>query len=123
MPTMRRRPSPRRNRLGRPLSKKEAAVLVAFAIAVVAAMVVPLLLQLRSVRERYEWTKAVPWNPSWPALPALNVARGLRIEEARALYSFAGENADILKYIPCYCGCQSQGHRSNVDCYIGQRSA
>ncbi len=33
-------------------------------------------------------------------------------------YQFAVENPQILKEIPCYCGCGSMGHTSNYACYI-----
>ena len=62
------------------------------------------------------------WDSLWPVLPALEPA-GLRSDEARALDAFAGRNAEVLTYIACYCGCQSQGHQNNHDCYVSQRSA
>ena len=33
-------------------------------------------------------------------------------------YRFAAANPEILKYIPCYCGCGEMGHGSNLDCYV-----
>ena len=33
-------------------------------------------------------------------------------------YQFAAENPDVLKGIPCYCGCGAMGHTSNYSCYI-----
>jgi hypothetical protein len=34
-------------------------------------------------------------------------------------YQFAVNNPDVLKYIPCYCGCgELDGHTSNLDCFI-----
>ena len=34
-------------------------------------------------------------------------------------YQFAVDNQDVLKYIPCYCGCgELDGHISNLDCFI-----
>lgn len=36
----------------------------------------------------------------------------------RALYRYAVEHGDELRWIPCYCGCGSFGHRSNRDCYV-----
>lgn len=39
-------------------------------------------------------------------------------------YRFAAANPDLLKQIPCYCGCQALGHKSNYDCYVsGSASA
>lgn len=36
----------------------------------------------------------------------------------QAAYQFATANPDIMKDIPCYCGCGSIGHTSNYDCYV-----
>lgn len=33
-------------------------------------------------------------------------------------YQFAVANPEVLKEIPCYCGCDDIGHRSNYDCYV-----
>ena len=33
-------------------------------------------------------------------------------------YKFNVANPDIMKDIPCYCGCGSVGHESNYDCYV-----
>ena len=33
-------------------------------------------------------------------------------------YQFAAANHEVLKEIPCYCGCGSMGHTSNYACYI-----
>ncbi len=33
-------------------------------------------------------------------------------------YQFATANPDVLKHIPCYCGCDDIGHTSNYTCYI-----
>ena len=33
-------------------------------------------------------------------------------------YQYAVDNPDVLKQIPCYCGCVDLGHTSNYACYI-----
>jgi hypothetical protein len=33
-------------------------------------------------------------------------------------YRFSAANPDIMKDIPCYCGCENVGHTSNYDCYV-----
>jgi hypothetical protein len=38
-----------------------------------------------------------------------------RVREA---YQFAVVNPDLLKQIPCYCGCGAIGHTSNYACYV-----
>ena len=38
--------------------------------------------------------------------------------EVQRLYEFQITNGALMKYIPCFCGCGSDGHRSNRDCYV-----
>lgn len=33
-------------------------------------------------------------------------------------YQFAVANPDVMKQVPCYCGCGKMGHTSNYSCYI-----
>ena len=42
--------------------------------------------------------------------------------EVREAYRFAITNRDTLRYIPCYCGCGSEGHTSNASCYLKDSS-
>ena len=49
----------------------------------------------------------------WPAF----VTRGG--PEVQRLYEFQIQNGDLMKYMPCFCGCgKDDGHRSNRDCYV-----
>lgn len=32
-------------------------------------------------------------------------------------YAWAAEHYEELRYIPCYCGCNSVGHTGNANCY------
>jgi hypothetical protein len=39
--------------------------------------------------------------------------------EVKKLYEFQVTHGDLMRWMPCFCGCgQSAGHRSNRDCYI-----
>ena len=38
-------------------------------------------------------------------------------------YQFAVANPEILKQIPCYCGCGAMGHTSNYSCYVAGSGA
>jgi len=33
-------------------------------------------------------------------------------------YQFNAVNPEIMKQVPCYCGCGSMGHTSNYSCYV-----
>ncbi|MFN8526061.1 MAG: PCYCGC motif-containing (lipo)protein [Chloroflexota bacterium] len=37
---------------------------------------------------------------------------------AREAYAFAIERPDVLKHMPCYCGCEAAGHTSNHSCFV-----
>lgn len=39
--------------------------------------------------------------------------------ELRALYEFAARRPDVLRYLPCFCGC-GWAHKSNYDCFIDE---
>lgn len=38
-------------------------------------------------------------------------------------YQFAAANPDVMKHIPCYCGCGNIGHTSNYSCYVSGMDA
>ena len=48
-------------------------------------------------------------------LPAFVRGAPPRVREA---YRFAVANREYLGQFPCYCGCGSVGHKSNLDCYV-----
>ncbi len=41
----------------------------------------------------------------------------------RESYQFAVENPEILKEVPCYCGCGGMGHTSNYSCYVASEES
>jgi hypothetical protein len=59
---------------------------------------------------RKEWTLAPE-----SSLPEFVSSAPPQVKEA---YRFAIANPEVLKAFPCYCGCGSMGHQSNLDCYI-----
>ena len=40
--------------------------------------------------------------------------------EVREAYEFAARRPDVIKYMPCFCGCWREEHRSNYDCFIDE---
>jgi hypothetical protein len=39
--------------------------------------------------------------------------------EVKRLYEFQITHGELMRYMPCFCGCgQNAGHRSNRDCYV-----
>jgi hypothetical protein len=63
-----------------------------------------------------------PWDPSWPELPVSN-SFSRPIELIRAAYAFAARRPDVVQYLPCYCGCEKQGHQSLQFCFVRKRTA
>jgi hypothetical protein len=44
--------------------------------------------------------------------------------EVKRLYEFQITNGELMRYMPCFCGCgQDAGHRSNRDCYVQRVNA
>ena len=44
--------------------------------------------------------------------------------EVQHLYEFQVTNGELMRYMPCFCGCgQGAGHRNNRDCYVKRVNA
>ena len=41
----------------------------------------------------------------------------------QTVYRYAVAHPEVLRYVPCYCGCDRFGHRHNGDCYVQDRHA
>lgn len=69
------------------------------------------------------WSSACGAGSSQPDLKLAPVsALPQYIQDApvtvREAYQFALANQDVLKYIPCYCGCGNEGHTNVKDCFV-----
>jgi len=73
-------------------------------------------------RQVSEGAEFAPWDASWPALPA-STSISRPIELIRAAYAFAARRPDVVQYLPCYCGCEKQGHQSLQFCFVKKRTA
>ena len=51
----------------------------------------------------------------WDARPDFVSAAPHRTQTA---YAFAISRPDVVRWLPCYCGCGAMGHTSNLDCFI-----
>ncbi len=57
-------------------------------------------------------------------LPTAGLAAAPRsVETVRAVYEFAANHPEVLSYVPCYCGCETAGHKHNEHCFVGARNA
>ena len=60
---------------------------------------------------------------SYPPLPETGFPPPRPMDTVAAVYKFAAEHPEVLGYIPCYCGCDRQGHKGNDDCFVAERNA
>lgn len=69
----------------------------------------------------------VPAQPAFDGalspLPVVQFASARPMPVTRAAYEFAARHPEVLKHIPCFCGCERNGHRNNEDCFIARRNA
>jgi hypothetical protein len=62
--------------------------------------------------------------PDLPPLSSLAVANsGENPELVRAIHVFAARHPEVLGYMPCFCGCQTAGHKHNDDCFVAGRNS
>jgi hypothetical protein len=61
------------------------------------------------------------WDSTWPPLPA-SVIPSHPIQLIRAAYAFAFRRPDVVEYLPCYCGCEREGHGSLHMCFVKGRT-
>jgi hypothetical protein len=57
-----------------------------------------------------------------PPLPDGLAGAAKSPEVVRAAYTFAAEHPEVLKYIPCICGCERSGHQGNDMCFVAGRN-
>ena len=38
------------------------------------------------------------------------------------VYEYAARNPDVLEFVPCFCGCETAGHRANAHCFVKSRN-
>lgn len=39
----------------------------------------------------------------------------------RTVYEFVAQHPEISRFVPCFCGCERDGHRSNEACFVARR--
>lgn len=71
-----------------------------------------------------EWHDPIALTDSEiPPLPVTPFAPSRPIDVVRAVYVFAARHPEVLSRVPCFCGCESRGHRHNDDCFVAARDA
>jgi hypothetical protein len=70
--------------------------------------------------------RAVPLKPHTgplPALPPVSFAPPRPMAMVRQVYEFAARHPEIVRHVPCYCGCERVGHNGNHDCFVKTRAS
>lgn len=62
-----------------------------------------------------------PWPADLPPLPRMEYLPPRPFDLVEAVYEFAARRPDVLKYVPCFCGCERNGHVGNDDCFVASR--
>ena len=57
-----------------------------------------------------------------PPLPLIPSGMPRPPEVISEAFRFAARNPDILEFVPCFCGCETAGHRSNAHCFVRSRN-
>lgn len=63
-------------------------------------------------------TDAAAIETAWAARPDYVRQADARVQEA---YRYALERPDVIRWMPCFCGCAAMEHRSNLDCFLRAR--
>jgi hypothetical protein len=67
------------------------------------------------------WAYA-PADTQWVNLDGVEFPSGMQEADPEILeaYVFAAKHPEVLRYMPCYCGCENPrfAHESNYDCFV-----
>lgn len=69
-----------------------------------------------------EPTPIPPPDASLPPLPLVSNLVPRSPQVIRDAYIFAAQNPQVLEYVPCFCGCETRGHKRNADCFVQSRN-
>ena len=58
-----------------------------------------------------------------PPLPVTSFPAARPPDVVNAVYEFAARRPDVLRYVPCFCGCERNGHVHNEHCFVSGREA
>jgi hypothetical protein len=67
------------------------------------------------------WALA-PADTQWVTVEGVEFPAGMEKADAEIVeaYVFAAKHPEVLRYMPCYCGCEHprSAHESNYDCFV-----
>lgn len=65
----------------------------------------------------------MPAKGDLPPLPVPLGPPSRSPQVVQAVYEFAARHPEVLNYVPCFCGCERDGHEANEDCFVSSRDA
>ncbi|MCA1585624.1 MAG: PCYCGC domain-containing protein [Acidobacteria bacterium] len=94
-----------------------------FAFGVVTLALAGALAYAQAPPAKAPASKSAVADVTLPPLPNPGFAPARPLETTRLAYEFAGRHPEVIKYVPCYCGCERNGHSSNESCFVRSRDA
>jgi hypothetical protein len=58
-----------------------------------------------------------------PPLPIEAFPAARPVDVVQAVYEFAARHPEVLRTVPCFCGCERAGHTGNDTCFVQSRDA
>lgn len=106
-----------------PSTVRRAAVVMAIALAACAGepSSSPAPASSASSASAASRTARAAYEGELPPLPEVQFASARPAPLTRAAYEFAARHPEVLRYVPCFCGCERHGHRHNEDCFVAAR--
>lgn len=74
-------------------------------------------------QSRAEPLPKLPDPARLPPIPNLGFPPPRPFDEVQAVYRFAALRPEVMRYVPCFCGCERSGHQDNEDCFVKARAA
>lgn len=98
--------------------RRFSAIPVALALALWAGYA---LVQTAQQKQATPQPSAAAQKIMFPPMPNPGFAPARPVDQTQAVYQFAAEHPEVLKYVPCYCGCEATGHPHNESCFVMRR--
>jgi hypothetical protein len=64
---------------------------------------------------------AEPPTAGYLPLPQVPFPPARPMDVVETVFHFAADHPEVLSRIPCFCGCESRGHKHNDDCFVAAR--
>ena len=100
-----------------------AAVALVTTVVVAAGQATPPKSAATAPKPQAPATTSVSTRKTVPPLPTVGFAPVRPMDVVRATYDFAAQHPEILSFVPCFCGCGSQGHKANESCFVARRDS